>query len=236
MPRLNFEQSSANLTWALSNLGLTDLFKPGFSQLHGISDYKWLAVSDVISKTYLDIKENPSSSGSSGGLVGGGGGGGGGSPPVTSTGLHGGTNGPHQSVNSHNTIPPKHPAASTPGHSGQQMSHISNLLNAHAEQHQQPTPALFHHHPNQNINHLSHPFSLPTINRIKYPLNPHRHRNQQPPPGTSQGPSGSGTTSSETIDVNFNKPFVYFVIDTVSGLILVMGKVGRDPVSYRLPI
>lgn len=57
MPRISIEAGLGNLTWALSNLGLADMFKPGYSQLYDISDYKWLAVSDVVHKTVLDIKE-----------------------------------------------------------------------------------------------------------------------------------------------------------------------------------
>lgn len=222
MPRLNFEQASSNLTWALSNLGLTDLFKPGFSQLHGISDYKWLAVSDIISKTYLDIKENPTSQ-------------------FTSSVSGVNQVRPNSAINQPvvNSVPPKHPSPTASGHSGQQLSHISNLLNSHSQQHQQPNPTLFHHHPPQSINHLTHPFTLATNNRIKYPFNPNRHRNQQqiqPQNLPPNAPQGSTSTQNEVIDVNLNKPFVYFVIDTVSGLIMVMGKVGREPVSYRLPI
>lgn len=43
---------------ALANLGLSDLFRPGHSQLTNISDFKWLYVSDIIHKTHLNIKES----------------------------------------------------------------------------------------------------------------------------------------------------------------------------------
>lgn len=43
---------------ALANLGLSDLFRPGHSQLTNISDFRWLYVSDIIHKTHLNIKES----------------------------------------------------------------------------------------------------------------------------------------------------------------------------------
>lgn len=59
MPRISIESALNNLTWALSNLGLADLFKPGYSQLYDISDYKWLAVSDVIHKaSHIHTKQD----------------------------------------------------------------------------------------------------------------------------------------------------------------------------------
>lgn len=116
MPRLSFEKSNGNLTWALSNMGLSDMFKPGYAQLYDISDYKWLYVSDIIHKTYLDIKEDENS-----------------------------------------------------------MSNNAKMYGP------------------QNV----------------------------------QNPE-------ETM--NFDKPFLFFVLDNISGLILVMGKVGREPVNYRLPV
>lgn len=111
MPKLSFEKSNRNLSRAFANMGLTDLFKPGYANLYEISDYKWLHVSDVIHKTYVDIKE------------------------VTDT-----------------------------------------------------LPKQF----------------LPNNNDV--------------------------------INVDFDKPFVYFILDNVSGLVLVMGKVGREPANYRLPV
>ncbi|RWS31411.1 Leukocyte elastase inhibitor A-like protein [Leptotrombidium deliense] len=113
MPRISFETGNRNLSLALSNMGLSDLFKPGYSQLYDISDYKWLHVSDIIHKTYLDVKEND--------------------------------------------------------------EQISNLVKTYYK-------------------------------------------------------------AEETIDVNFDKPFLFFVMDNISGLILAMGKVGREPVNYRLPV
>lgn len=43
---------------ALDHLGLSNLFRPGHSQLTNISDFKWLYVSDIIHKTHLNIKES----------------------------------------------------------------------------------------------------------------------------------------------------------------------------------
>lgn len=248
IPRLTFEASNTNLTWALTNLGLTDLFKPGFSQLHGISDYKWLAVSDIISKTYLDIKENSLTSGIHSSTV----------SPVTGTNVspninplypmashvYSSNHGPvHQNTLNKGQPPVISSPSPSPGPmTGHQMSHINNLLNTHAQQHQQPPPTLYHHaSPSHTVNHFTHPFSLSSHHniRLKLPINSHlhqRHRDHQ----LSSPPSPASITSTpptaDTIDVNFNKPFVYFVIDTVSGLIMVMGKVGREPVSYRLPV
>lgn len=113
MPKLRFEKSNNNLSRAFANMGLSDLFKPGYANLNEISDYKWLHITDVIHKTYIDVKEvhyNMSSSGK--------------------------------------------------------------------------------HNPNKN----------------------------------------------DAIRVEFDKPFAYFILDNVSGLVLVMGKVGREPANYRLPV
>ncbi|RWS06996.1 Leukocyte elastase inhibitor A-like protein [Dinothrombium tinctorium] len=118
MPRISFEAGNRNLSMALSNMGLADLFKPGYSQLYDISDYKWLHVSDIIHKTYLDIKEND------------------------------------EPNNNHNN-------------------------NKNSKSHQK---------------------------------------------------------LSDSVDVNFDKPFLFFIMDSISGLILAMGKIGREPVNYRLPI
>lgn len=117
MPKLSFEKSNRNLSRALVNMGLSDLFKPGYANLLRITDYKWLHVSDILHKTYLDIKE----------------------------------------------------VASNP-----------NNLNKNSQ-------------------------------------NSDKH-------------------NSDVTNVEFDKAFVYFIIDNISGLILVMGKVGREPVNYRLPV
>ncbi len=116
MPKLSFEKSNRNLSRAFINMGLSDLFKPGYANLYEISDYKWLHVSNIIHKTYIDIKEVSNSNTNS-------------------------TGGKHY---------------------------------------------------------------------------PHNH--------------------SDAIHVEFDKPFVYFILDNVSGLVLVMGKVGREPANYRLPV
>ena len=128
MPKLSFEKSNRNLSRAFANMGLSDLFKPGYANLYRISDYKWLHVSDILHKTYIDIKE------------------------VT------------PNTNNYNVI--------------------SNKNNNN----------------NQNQN---------------------KNNEKQSP---------------EVTYVEFNKPFVYFILDNVSGLILVMGKVGREPANYRLPV
>ena len=113
MPKISFEKNNRNLSLAFANMGLSDLFKPGYASLYGISNYKWLHVSDVIHKTIIDIKES-------------------------------------------------------------------------------------------SYNVTSRQFYKPVDN--------------------------------ELVNVEFNKPFIYFVLDNISGLILVMGKIGREPVNYRLPV
>ena len=128
IPKLSFEKSNRNLSRAFANMGLSDLFKPGYANLYRISEYKWLHVSDILHKTYIDIKEVVNNN------------------------------------NNYNTIANK------------------NQINIQ----------------NQNQN------------------------NEKQTP--------------EVIAVEINKPFVYFILDNISGLILVMGKVGREPANYRLPI
>ena len=138
MPELSVKQGNSNLTWALSNLGLADLFKPGFAQLFDVSDYKWLSVSGIIHKTHLDIKEDDTAAGHS------------------------------SNVNSLTKS------------SVQSQSHVGGKL-------------------------------VPSLKQ-------------------------AGIADPEVINVNIDKPFVYFVFDNVSGLVMVMGKFGREPVNYRLPI
>lgn len=118
----------------MANLGVAYIFKPGYSQLYDISDYKWLHVSDIIHKTYLEIWENPKT--------------------FTNT-----------NINSINTN--------------------GNTINSN------------------NVNNNN---------------------------GKSQ------YQSSNNIEVVFDKPFLFFIMDNISGLILAMGKHGREPVNYRLPI
>lgn len=258
MPRLNLQHSSSNLTWALSNLGLGDLFKPGFSQLHGISEYKWLAVSDIISKTYLEIKDNSmnhpfsmtDSIGTSNGAN---------SLPTTPSP----PNADGHNINKHHQYSqqkPMSPVTSVTNvpHSGQQMIHLSHgqtqyqqqqqqqqLLLLQQQQHQQQLELQYQKQqaantnqnmfdPHQHINLVSHPFLSLNHNRIKYPIYGFGHPNRQKQP-TKNWMKKRGDID-DTIDVTFNKPFIYFVIDTVSGLIMAMGKVGREPVNYRLPI
>lgn len=141
MPELSVKRGNSNLTWALSSLGLADLFKPGFAQLYDISDYKWLSVSGIIHKTHFDIRE-------SGERV-----------------------------------------VSTPA------SQVTNNIVKNS---------LF-----------SHPSLKPvTSPSLKQPVAP----------------------DPDITTISIDKPFLYFVFDNVSGLIMVMGKFGREPVNYRLPI
>lgn len=55
-------------------------------------------------------------------------------------------------------------------------------------------------------------------------------------PVTNQNVKQTTTTDSDAVNVSIDKPFLYFVFDNVSGLVMVMGKFGREPVNYRLPI
>lgn len=135
MPRLSSQRGNVNLTWALQNLGLSDLFKPGYAQLYDVSDYKWLSVSDIIHKTYMDIKES--------------------------------------------------------GFDDEKST------------------VTF---PSSATHHATPPSITP------------KQKQQQP-----QGSEG------QSINVVFDKPFIYFVFDNISGLVMVMGKVGQEPVNYRLP-
>jgi len=125
MPKLNFEKTNNNLTLAFMNMGLTDIFKPGYANLYRISDNKWLHVSDIIHKTLIDINEIPNN------------------------------------------------------------SNINAIKN--------------------NINNVGKHYS-------------------------------HGINHGDLVNVDFDKPFLYFIMDNVSGLILVMGKVGREMANYRLPI
>ncbi|XP_053208632.1 serpin B3-like [Panonychus citri] len=135
IPRLHFETSDRNLSLSLANLGLAYIFKPGYAQLYDISDYKWLHVSDIIHKTYLEIWE---------------------------------------------------------------------------------TPKTF---TNTNINNINTNGGGTTIN-----------------PSTNPNAKSQYQQSSNNIEVVFDKPFLFFIMDNISGLILAMGKHGREPVNYRLPI
>lgn len=135
IPRLHFETSDRNLSLSLANLGLAYIFKPGYAQLYDISDYKWLHVSDIIHKTYLEIWE---------------------------------------------------------------------------------TPKTF---TNTNINNINTNGGGTTVN-----------------PSTNPNAKSQYQQSSNNIEVVFDKPFLFFIMDNISGLILAMGKHGREPVNYRLPI
>ena len=161
MPRLTAESGSGNLTWALSNLGLTDLFKPGFSQLYDVSDYKWLSVSDILHKTYLDIRESTVFP-----------------QPVTVA-----------TTTTTTTSPPQ----------------VNRVPSAEREG-------------------VVNPF----FTGVQFKL--------QPPTVLPQKVQAVQQPDREVVNVVFDKPFIYFVIDNISGLIMVMGKFGREPVSYRLPV
>ena len=164
MPRLTAQNGAGNLTLALSNLGLSDLFKPGLSNLYDISDYKWLAISDIIHKTYMDIREN--------------------------------------------TIMPQ-----------QQGTTVATTMATSTSDPQAKTRTekQYQSHPQVSSSNEKIPF----LTGVQF----------KPPIPTVQ------LSHQEERDViKFDKPFLYFVIDNISGLIIVMGKFGREPVTSRLPL
>ncbi|KFM80860.1 Leukocyte elastase inhibitor A, partial [Stegodyphus mimosarum] len=61
MPRIKVKQTHGNLTKALFNLGLVDLFTPGYANLFGISNFGWLHVTNVTHAAYVEVLEAPSS-------------------------------------------------------------------------------------------------------------------------------------------------------------------------------
>ncbi|XP_015922744.2 leukocyte elastase inhibitor-like [Parasteatoda tepidariorum] len=59
MPRITIRQTHGNLTKALFNLGLVDLFTPGYANLFGISNFGWLHVTNVTHAAYVEVREGP---------------------------------------------------------------------------------------------------------------------------------------------------------------------------------
>ncbi|XP_055951530.1 leukocyte elastase inhibitor A-like [Argiope bruennichi] len=62
MPRISIKQTHGNLTKALFNLGLVDLFTPGYANLFGISNFGWLHVTNVTHAAYVEVREGSGSS------------------------------------------------------------------------------------------------------------------------------------------------------------------------------
>ncbi|CAL1281665.1 unnamed protein product [Larinioides sclopetarius] len=58
MPHISFEDSPKNLTQALFRSGLVDLFTPGFAELLGMSDFRWLHITNLIHKINVNIKNS----------------------------------------------------------------------------------------------------------------------------------------------------------------------------------
>ncbi|KFM63432.1 Ovalbumin-related protein Y, partial [Stegodyphus mimosarum] len=56
IPHISFEDSPKNLTQALFRSGLVDLFTPGFAELLGMSDFRWLHITNLIHKINVNIK------------------------------------------------------------------------------------------------------------------------------------------------------------------------------------
>lgn len=242
MPRLTMDKSSGNLTWALSNMGLSELFKPGYAQLYDVSDYKWLAVSDVIHKTYLDIKESSSNSADRGRAF---------DDPMMASG---------STLNSMNM---KHPSQQQQ-HTNSYFANPFNTMQLNKQPQQSPVPYISHplqqHRPQQ---HHFHHHSQQPINPFKQQYNQQNSQFHLNPPASTLIPQASqpqatistnapiskppvaavsGSTNNDVISVTFDRPFLYFVMDNISGLVLVMGKAGapsREMASfgtYRLPI
>ncbi|XP_067134326.1 leukocyte elastase inhibitor-like [Centruroides vittatus] len=57
VPHIVIEQNHQNLTKALLDAGLTDLFMPGYANLYGISDFPWLHISNIIHKINIEIHQ-----------------------------------------------------------------------------------------------------------------------------------------------------------------------------------
>ncbi|KAG8195443.1 hypothetical protein JTE90_013895 [Oedothorax gibbosus] len=60
MPRISLVQTHGNLSKALFNLGLVDLFTPGYADLFGISNFGWLHVTNVMHAAAVEVREGPS--------------------------------------------------------------------------------------------------------------------------------------------------------------------------------
>lgn len=59
MPRITIDQTQGrNLTRALYELGLIDLFTPGHANLFGMSNFGWFHVSNVTTAAFVDIRES----------------------------------------------------------------------------------------------------------------------------------------------------------------------------------
>lgn len=56
MPHISIEDSPKNLTQALFRSGLVDLFTPGFAELLGMSDFRWLHITNLIHKINVNVK------------------------------------------------------------------------------------------------------------------------------------------------------------------------------------
>ncbi len=249
MPRLTMDKSSGNLTWALSNMGLSELFKPGYAQLYDVSDYKWLSVSDVIHKTYLDIKESPGS----------------GSGNMHTAAVAPAADQTQQTQNSQQPSGDQPASASTLSYFRKpQFSNNYNpnpFTNTQYNKHYQSTPPYGQHNIyNQQQHHYQ---NQQPHNPFKQQFN--QHQNQKPLlhlnqpvstliPQASQPqiiatttpikPATVSNNNNDIISVAFDRPFLYFVMDNISGLVLVMGKAGGESPSremasfgtYRLPI
>ncbi|XP_013788344.1 leukocyte elastase inhibitor-like [Limulus polyphemus] len=57
IPRITLEETYQNLSHALSSMGLANIFTPGYAGLFGISDSRWLHLSDIVHKINIEIKE-----------------------------------------------------------------------------------------------------------------------------------------------------------------------------------
>ncbi|XP_022256045.1 leukocyte elastase inhibitor-like [Limulus polyphemus] len=60
IPRIRLENTYQNLSHILRSMEITNIFNPGHANLSGMSKFRWLHVTDIIHKTYIEIKETES--------------------------------------------------------------------------------------------------------------------------------------------------------------------------------
>ncbi|XP_076352796.1 leukocyte elastase inhibitor-like [Tachypleus tridentatus] len=57
IPRITLKETYQNLSYPLSSMGLANIFTPGYAGLFGISDSRWLHLTDIVHKINIEIKE-----------------------------------------------------------------------------------------------------------------------------------------------------------------------------------
>ncbi|XP_013782604.1 leukocyte elastase inhibitor-like [Limulus polyphemus] len=56
MPHIKTEENHRNMLAELGNMGLGSIFTPGYASLYGMSDFRWLHITDIIHKACVEIK------------------------------------------------------------------------------------------------------------------------------------------------------------------------------------